>query len=169
MATLESCAGLPSRPPDGLRATDAPGRAEGPVRSAKSSTPGVNYGSARHPADAARPRRRGDRINLANVRVWHTASIRCGAKVRTRSERSGHAAAAPDLAPLLLRLELPNITERLPVYWINCDPNRSLAVRRLFPWVHLSHALALPDRHREASYCFYPRSTQTADFPSSTC
>jgi hypothetical protein len=22
---------------------------------------------------------------------WHTASIRCGAKVRTRSERSGHA------------------------------------------------------------------------------
>src|ERR1700730_459494 len=26
-----------------------------------------------------------------NVSSWHTASIRCGAKVRTRSERSGHA------------------------------------------------------------------------------
>jgi hypothetical protein len=27
----------------------------------------------------------------AYVGWWHTASIRCGAKVRTRSERSGHA------------------------------------------------------------------------------
>jgi hypothetical protein len=27
----------------------------------------------------------------ALVRLWHTASICCGAKVRTRSERSGHA------------------------------------------------------------------------------
>jgi hypothetical protein len=27
----------------------------------------------------------------AYVAYWHTASIRCGAKVRTRSERSGHA------------------------------------------------------------------------------
>src|ERR1700730_16376802 len=26
-----------------------------------------------------------------NVSSWHTASIRCGAKGRTRSERSGHA------------------------------------------------------------------------------
>ena len=27
----------------------------------------------------------------ALVGLWHIASIRCGAKVRTRSERSGHA------------------------------------------------------------------------------
>ena len=43
------------------------------------------------------PRRRGGAASLgdfcctAYVGLWHTASIRCGAKVRTRSERSGHA------------------------------------------------------------------------------
>jgi hypothetical protein len=28
---------------------------------------------------------------VLNLSFWHTASNRCGAKVRTRSERSGHA------------------------------------------------------------------------------
>jgi hypothetical protein len=40
-------------------------------------------------------RRRGDRVRGCLLRCvspcWHTASNRCGAKVRTRSERSGHA------------------------------------------------------------------------------
>src|SRR6476620_4576016 len=38
------------------RCQSAPGRTEGPVRSAKSSTPGVNYGSARHSRRLFSPR-----------------------------------------------------------------------------------------------------------------
>src|SRR5262249_59196957 len=39
-------------------------------------------------------------------------------------------------------------------------PDRSFAVRRHFQWVHLSHGLALQDRHCEfePSHCFVPAS-----------
>src|SRR5262249_3562349 len=60
--------------------------------------------------------------------------------------------------------ELPNIVKRFAVYWIKCEPNRSLAVRRLFPWVHLNHGLALSDWHCgfEASHHSVPPSHSRA-------
>jgi hypothetical protein len=36
--------------------------------------------------------------------------------------------------------ELPDVTERFAMHWIKCKPNFSLAVRRLLPWVNLSHS-----------------------------
>ena len=38
------------------------------------------------------------------VRNWHKASIRCGAKVRTRSERSGHAESVGRVDPTKMTL-----------------------------------------------------------------
>src|SRR5262245_45456087 len=35
--------------------------------------------------------------------------------------------------------ELPDVAQRFAMYWINRDPKRPLAVRRLLPWIHLRH------------------------------
>src|SRR6516162_2125300 len=35
--------------------------------------------------------------------------------------------------------ELSDVSKRLAMQWIKCNSDCSLAVRRLFPWVHLSH------------------------------
>src|SRR5262249_41487848 len=48
--------------------------------------------------------------------------------------------------------EFPYVAENLAPDWINRDPERPFAVRRLLPWVHLRHG---------ASYRFEARCTVT--------
>src|SRR6516162_9995539 len=58
--------------------------------------------------------------------------------------------------------ELSDVSKRLAMQWIKCNSDCSLAVRRLFPWVHLSHGATSTrfSRRVRAVGLGFPRSPQ---------
>ena len=76
----------------------------------------------------------------SNKRLIACIAVEFGVEATDAFDLGGYSVVTQKSALLSKRNpELLDVSKRFAMQWIKCNPNCSLAVRRLYPWVHLSH------------------------------